>query len=99
MDRVYLCYEDTDLTPPQTTSGRILGFKCYKYNSFQDAASGWVKDKTELHNLDIRVTMLPVCKWVPEIFDKYILNFKLINLYWLGKHTICEGYNSSSKEK
>jgi hypothetical protein len=44
--------------------------------------------------------MIPMCKWVPEIFDKYILHlWKLRNMYWLGKHTLWQGYNRSSKEK
>jgi hypothetical protein len=32
--------------------------------------------------------MIPICKWVPIIFDKYILNWELKNMYWLGKHTV-----------
>ena len=80
---VYLCYEETDNKPP-TTYGPIIGFNCYKYKSFKDADDGWYKSKHELHNLDIRHTMIPICKWVPEIFHKYILNWKLKKLYWLG---------------
>lgn len=37
--------------------------------------------------------MIPMCKWVPEIFDKYILNWKLKNMYWLGKNSFGCGYN------
>jgi len=48
-----------------------------------------------LQKNDIRHTMLPICRWVPVIFDRYILNWKLKNMYWLGKHTIgiSNGYN------
>jgi hypothetical protein len=91
-DRVYLCYEDTDNMKP-TTYGPIIGFKCYRYTSFENADKGWDKDRTELHKLNIRHTMIPICKWVPKIFDKYILNWKLKNIYWLGIHTIGSGYN------
>ena len=35
-----------------------------------------------------RSTMIPICKWIPPIFDKYILNKKLLKLYWSGKHDI-----------
>ena len=43
--------------------------------------------------LEIRHTMIPVCKWVPTFLDKYILNWKLRNMYWKGQHTIGCGYN------
>jgi hypothetical protein len=47
----------------------------------------------KLKKLDIRHTMIPMCKWVPEIFDKYILNWKLRNMYWKGQHSFGCGYN------
>ena len=97
-DRVYLCYEDVPHNQPND-SLPIKGFKCYKYNSFENADAGWNKDRPEFNKMYIRVTMLPMCKWVPEIFDKYILNWKLRNMYWLGKHTLGQGYNRNSKEK
>lgn len=100
-DRVYLCYEEIKLnvcygekkfgTP--TTYGPITGFNCYKYSSFQNADDGWYKDRPEFNKLDIRHTMIPMCKWVPEIFDKYILNWKLKNMYWKGKIWTGKGYN------
>lgn len=96
-NRVYLCYEDTNFKPPNPY-GVIKGFDCYRYNSFKNADIGW-DNKTELHKLEVRHTMIPICRWVPEIFDKYILNWKLRNMYWLGKHTIRQGYNLYSKEK
>ena len=45
-----------------------------------------IENKTEIN--DFRHTMIPICKWVPVIFDKYILNWKLKNMYWLGYHTV-----------
>jgi hypothetical protein len=54
--------------------GPIKGFDCYRYNSFKNADFAWDKNKTELQKLDVRHTMIPICKWVPEIFDKYILH-------------------------
>jgi hypothetical protein len=95
-DRVYLCYEDTDHKIP-TTYGPIKGFNCYKYNSFENADDGWKKDRKEFHKLDIRYTMIPICKWSPEIFDKYILDWKLKNIYWIGKHYLGKGYNRTNK--
>ena len=95
-NRVYLCYEETDHKIP-TTYGPIVGFNCYKYSSLQNANDGWWKDRTELHNLDIRHTMIPICKWVPQIFDKYILNWKLKNMYWKGNIWLGQGYNRHNK--
>ena len=90
-DRVYLCYEDTNFRPPNTY-GPIKGFDCYRYNSFKNADIGW-NNKTELHKLDVRHTMIPMCKWVPEMFDKYILNLKLRKMYWVGQIVMGRGYN------
>lgn len=58
----------------QSLMGPIKGFDCYRYNSFKNADFAWDKNKTELQKLDVRHTMIPICKWVPEIFDKYILH-------------------------
>jgi hypothetical protein len=90
-DRVYLCYEDVPNNQPNN-SLPIKGFKCYKYNSFENADNGW-DNVISLQKNDIRHTILPICRWVPVIFDRYILNWKLKNMYWLGKHTIGNGYN------
>ena len=96
-DRVYLCYEETDYRNP-TTYKPIIGFNCYKYTSFQNADAGWNKDRLDYIKLgDLRHTMIPMCRWVPQIFDKYILNWKLRNMYWLGNHTFGNGYNRYKK--
>jgi hypothetical protein len=91
-DRVYLCWEDTDFKKP-TTFLPIKGFKCYRYNSFASADHTWKNLRETEEKLEIRHTMIPMCKWVPEIFDKYILNWKLRNMYWLGKNSFATGYN------
>ncbi len=85
-NRVYLCYENTS-----SPSLAIKGFKCYRYNSFENADKAWNNDRKDLHKLKLRVTMFPLCQWTPVILDKYILNWKLKNLYWLGKHTVNTG--------
>jgi hypothetical protein len=89
-NRVYLCYEDTDFYKANSSLA-IKGFKCYRYNSFENADRAWNNDRKELHKLKLRVTMIPLCEWTPVILDKYILNWKLKNLYWLGKHTVNTG--------
>lgn len=85
--RVYLCCENIDFTLPDTFSP-IKGFKCIKHNSFESADLTWNKDLVQFHSFNFRHTMIPVCKWVPEFFDKYILNWKLKNLYWQGRNSI-----------
>jgi len=91
-DRVYLCWEDTDFKQPKT-SAPIKGFKCYKYDSFENADFDWNKKLQEYHKMNIRHTMIPICKWVPSILDKYILDWKLKKMYWLGNHFIGSVYN------
>jgi hypothetical protein len=91
-DRVYLCLEDTNLKKP-TTYLPIKGFKCYRYNSFQNADYVWHNNKIMEQKIEVRHTMIPICKWVPEIFDKYILKWKLKNIYWLGQNSFGRGYN------
>ena len=90
-NRVYLCYEDVPYNHPND-SLPIKGFMCYRFNSFDNA-------DIEHKKLIFRTTMIPICKWVPEIFDKYILNWKLRNIFWLGEHTLRRGYNYYPKEK
>jgi hypothetical protein len=83
-DRVYLCYEDIE--KPNTYSS-IRGFNCYKFDSFEKADSSSRLLLFQRNN-EKRHTMIPICKWVPNLFDKYILNHKLKNKYWLGKISI-----------
>ena len=96
-NRVYLCYEDVSHNYPND-SLPIKGFNCYRYNSFVNADAGWNRDVNKL-DMNIRVTMIPMCKWVPPMFDRLILNWKLRNMYWLGKHTLRQGYNRFSNKK
>lgn len=91
-DRVYLCYEDTKFTQSNRCSA-IEGFICYRYNSFENAHCGWNNSSKSLHKLELRHTVIPICKWVPKIFDIYILNWKLRKIYWGGKISIGYGYN------
>lgn len=90
-DRVYLCYENTQFKEPDTLLP-IKGFYCCRYNSFENAHIGW-ENRSELHKFKLRHTMIPICKWIPKIFDKYILNWKLKNMYWGGKISLVHGYN------
>jgi len=91
-DRVYLCWEDTNFKPP-TTFNPIIGFKCYRFSSFKNADYTWNNLRETEQKLELRHTMIPMCKWVPTFLDKYILNYKLRNMYWKGQHTFGRGYN------
>ena len=86
-DRVYLCCEDANLENPDTCSV-IKGFNCVRFDSYfaANAFIGTYKTK-------VRHAMIPVCKWVPTIFDHYVLNWKLKKMFWGGKITIGRGYN------
>ena len=75
-NRVYLCLEDTKINY-DNSSDSINGFKCYRYNSFKNASTAWDKDLTNYHKMNIRHTIIPICKWVPRIFDRFILDRKL----------------------
>ena len=94
-NRVYLCYEDVPHNQPNN-SLPIKGFNCYKYNSFANADMDMDRMKIDKMT-NIRHTMIPICRWVPQMFDKYILNWELKNMYWLGSHTIKNPNNKTTK--
>jgi hypothetical protein len=93
-NRVYLCYENTNGLQPNYTSS-IKGFNCFKFSSFENAENAENADNNcninkynIKHQDNIRHTIIPICKWVPKIFDKYILNLELRNIYWNGNINI-----------
>jgi hypothetical protein len=73
-DRVYLCVEKD-----RKNTHIVNGFNCYSFRNFDDA-NEYINKKQSLK--DKRVTTIPMCKWVPGIFHKRILNNKLYELYW-----------------
>ena len=81
-NRVYLCVERKEKR--DYNSSIITGFKCWRYNDYHNADKGF----KNVEHLDVRHTLIPICRWVPQIFDKYILNWKLRNIYWKGNHII-----------
>ncbi len=86
-NRVYLCVEKS-----HSYGDKIVGFDCKKFNSFE-TADKYFQNKYIQKDIG-RHTMIPICRWIPQIFDKYILNKKLLKIYWLGKHTLYR-YKSS----
>ncbi len=89
-DRVYLCWENTNFDKPKTSTP-ITGFTCYKYKSIVQADTIWNYTLSKYKDMEVRHTVIPVCKWVPEVFDKYIINRKLRQKYWLEKNTFGNG--------
>ena len=90
-DRVYVCYENSRLNRSNNVMpnnvGPIKGFDCYRYHSFKNANIGF-DNKRDLYTLNVRHTMIPICRWVPEMVDNYILNWRLKNMYWGGQINI-----------
>jgi hypothetical protein len=78
-DRVYLCVEkknQDDIT--------IKGFDCYLFTNFEEADFYFNKKKDSIIR---RSTMIPICKWTPQFFDPYIIDYKLKKLFWLNSYT------------
>ena len=84
-NRFYLCVENS------IQSYVINGFDCYRFNTLEQAE----RNREGVYNRSYvkkypRTTVICINKWIPRIFDKFILNYKLQNFFWLGKHTIYE---------
>ena len=97
-NRVYLCLEETNLHSPNRF-GKIIGFNCYRYNSLENANVAFDKDVNKYNKMKTRCIIIPICKWIPQIFDKYILDWKLKNIYWLGKNKIFNNYSGVKFKK
>jgi hypothetical protein len=78
-DRVYLCIEKSSHDHKVNN-----GFTCYTFKDFKDATA--YQKHLRLENT--RNTTIPMCKWVPTIFHKDILNKKLIETFWCPKITL-----------
>lgn len=81
-DTVYLCIQKSE-----ASHQFIDGFKCYKFNNFNEADDYYNKNFIESKNTH-RHTMIPVCKWTPFRFHKFVLNYKLLNLFWKNNITL-----------
>jgi hypothetical protein len=80
---VYLCIEKKNISHSQQITN---GFNCYTFKDFNNA-DAYYKKKI-INNKENRCTMIPVCKWIPMLFHKQYLNYKLKNLYWNNNITI-----------
>lgn len=75
-NRVYLCYQGTNINYKSSFT-LINGFNCFKCNSFQIDNLTFNNKFEEYQKKNVKHIIIPICKWVPEIFDRYILNWKL----------------------
>lgn len=78
-DNVYLCIEKNG------NNDYINSVKCYAFKDFDVADAFYKKNCSKIKN---RHTIIPVCKWIPFIFQKYYLNYTLQKLYWKNDITI-----------
>jgi len=76
---VYLCIEKNG------NSEYINGLNCYTFTNFIRANDFYYKNHADEKNRHI---IIPVCKWIPFIFQKYYLNYTLKKLYWKNDITI-----------
>ena len=65
---VYLCVNEEDV------------FRCVKYNSFQEANQKCNRLYCN-YNKNIITTMIPVCRFLPVYFHKYVLHYKLSKMF------------------
>jgi hypothetical protein len=80
---VYLCVEK------EGYSEKINGFNCYYFTNYNSATNYFQKNQLKYnYNKNIRHTIVPVCKWVPNIFHKTYLNYKLKQIYWKNNITL-----------
>jgi hypothetical protein len=77
-NRVYLCIEKTNLEQQHV----IKGFNCYRHLNLEDA------EEQQKKHYNTRNAIVPICKWVPYFFDRFLLNYKLKKHFWLGKHSL-----------
>lgn len=75
-NRVYLCYENIN-NKENNNIYTIYGVNCYKYSSLENAH--FDSQVIMRNNLDVRYTIIPICKWIPTIFDSLFLHYKLKN--------------------
>jgi len=77
---VYLCIEKKN-----TSQQMINGFNCYTFKDLNNADIFYNKN---INNKENKHIMIPICKWIPMLFHKYYLNYKLKKLYWNNNITI-----------
>lgn len=72
---VYLCVE--------CKNDYKMLFQCKRYNSFDEADKGFKNNFDEPKYYDDYLsTMIPISKYTPEYFHKYIINLELSKMFF-----------------
>lgn len=77
---IYVCVEKEKGCYDQ----RINGFNCYLFDNFERAT----KYSNSIYDSSVRTTLIPICKWIPLIFHRPYLNYKLYTIYWNNSVTL-----------
>jgi hypothetical protein len=80
-NRVYFCIEKNNESPIKA----IEGFQCYRCSHLEEATR---ESRKRNQDLTKRAAIIPLCKWVPSLFDSYLLDYKLKKRFWIGNHSI-----------
>ena len=79
----YLCIEDKYESHPHIIHGFIM-----KPFSNKLLAIDYWKKNYNINNFSGRHVTIPICSFIPSLFHKPILNYKLRNIYWLNCNKI-----------
>lgn len=79
----YLCVINKN-----TNSTDINNCKCVKYNDFRSA-----NFNLNILGNNFQTNLIPICKYTPTMFHKYILNYKLDNSIFFEKIKILNSQN------
>ena len=71
-----------------TNSTNINDCKCVKYNDFRS-----VNFNLNILGNNFQTKIIPICKYTPTMFHKYILNYKLNNSIFFEKIRILNSQN------
>ena len=74
-DCVYYCIQTNDKLIKNK-------FVCYKYKNLKEADTYSKNIKYNFNLNNSNTVLIPMCKWIPDIFHPYFLNKKLLTLFW-----------------
>jgi len=96
-NRVYLCYENTD--NKNKNNNKVNVTTGAKIKPARITRNAHFDSQIIMHNnLDIKYIIIPICKWIPTIFDSLFLHYKL-KKYWLGNRYIYNIIFTSNKNE
>lgn len=66
-NRIYACIQNKD-------NEKNEGFDCYKFKTAEEAFTFISIERLRFNNKNV---LIPMCRWTPQIFDKFLLTKKL----------------------